>query len=163
MRYRLAAAARLDRGAGPVAGAKLILEIKPSSISKERSLELAEVVVGMVRKLRAQAWVDYISFDYDVLQKVKELDPFAKVAYLMGDKAPEALAQDRHYGLDYHYSVLRKNPAWFAEARQRNLTVNAWTVNDEQLMDWLLENQADFITTNEPELLLQKIKKNAGR
>jgi glycerophosphoryl diester phosphodiesterase len=142
---------------------RLILEIKASSISKARSLELTEVVVGLVRKHRAQGWVDYISFDYDVLQKVKELEPHAKVAYLNGDKAPEALAQDRHYGLDYHFSVMKKNPHWFAEARQKNLTVNVWTVNDEPTMDWLLENQADFITTNEPELLLQKVKKVAGR
>lgn len=142
---------------------RLILEIKPSSIGKERSLALTAMVVDMVRKHRAQAWVDYISFDYDVLQKVKELDPFAKVAYLNGDKAPEVLAKDKHYGLDYHYSVLQKNQNWFAEAREKNLTINAWTVNDEQLMDWLLENQVDFITTNEPEKLLQKVNKGAAK
>jgi glycerophosphoryl diester phosphodiesterase len=142
---------------------RLILEIKASALGKERSLALTEVVVGMVRKQKAQGWVDYISFDYDVLQRVKELEPYARVAYLAGDKAPEVLARDKHDGLDYHFSVMRKNPHWFAEARQHTLTVNVWTVNDEPTMDWLLENQADFITTNEPELLLQKVKKIAGK
>ncbi|WP_332911531.1 glycerophosphodiester phosphodiesterase family protein [Algoriphagus boritolerans] len=33
------------------------------------------------------------------------------------------------------------------------LTVNAWTVNKVEDMKWLMEMKADFITTDEPELL----------
>ncbi len=29
--------------------------------------------------------------------------------------------------------------------------------NDEEMMDWLLERNLDYITTNEPELLLKKV------
>jgi len=36
---------------------------------------------------------------------------------------------------------------------------NAWTVNDEKIMDDFLAQGIDFITTNEPELLLKKISK----
>jgi glycerophosphoryl diester phosphodiesterase len=138
---------------------RLILEIKPSGVSKERSLALAGKVVQLVEKQKAQGWVDYISFDYDILKKVKELNPYAKVAYLNGDKTPEELARDNFYGYDYHFNVLRKNEHWLKEAHDRNLTINAWTVNDEETMDWLLENNADFITTNEPEKLLEKVNK----
>jgi len=137
---------------------RLILEIKPSVISKERSLALAQKVVEMVSQYKAQGWVDYISFDYDILKKVLALDPYAKVAYLNGDKTPAQLAQDKFYGFDYHFKVLQKNENWLQEAHQHNLTVNSWTVNDEALMDWLLAGKADFITTNEPEILLQKVK-----
>ena len=137
---------------------RLILEIKPSVISKERSLALAEKVVQLVNQYKAQGWVDYISFDYDILKKVLALNPYAKVAYLNGDVAPVKLAQDKFYGFDYHFKVLQKNESWIKEAHQHKLTVNAWTVNDTALMDWLLERKADFITTNEPEILLQKVK-----
>jgi len=137
---------------------RLILEIKPSVISKERSLALAQKVVEMVCQNKAQGWVDYISFDYDILKKVLALDLYAKVAYLNGDKTPAELAQDKFYGFDYHFKVLQKNENWLAEAHQKKLTVNSWTVNDTALMDWLLANKADFITTNEPEILLQKVK-----
>jgi glycerophosphoryl diester phosphodiesterase len=44
------------------------------------------------------------------------------------------------------------------EAHEKGLTINVWTVNDPALMDWFLERKADFITTNEPEILLRKIK-----
>ncbi|GAA4454098.1 hypothetical protein GCM10023189_20130 [Nibrella saemangeumensis] len=135
---------------------RLILEIKTSIISKERSLALAQKVVELVRQQKAQAWVEYIAFDYDVCKKVKSLDPYAKVAYLNGDKAPELLAQDGLDGLDYNHTVLKKNENWLAEARQKQLSTNVWTVNDPAAMDWFLAQQVDFITTDEPEALLGK-------
>ncbi|MFB9862860.1 glycerophosphodiester phosphodiesterase [Rufibacter immobilis] len=138
---------------------KLILEIKPSSVSKERGQALARKVVELVQKHKAQGWVDYISFDYDILKKVLELEPSAKVAYLNGGKAPAELAKDKMTGFDYNLSVVQKNPQWINEAHQLGLTVNVWTVNAPEMMDWLLERKADFITTNEPEILLGKVKK----
>ncbi|GAA4415894.1 hypothetical protein GCM10023187_46820 [Nibrella viscosa] len=110
-----------------------------------------------MRRQKAQAWVEYIAFDYDVCKQVKALDPYAKVAYLSSDKAPEVLAQDGLDGLDYHVSVLKKNEAWLTEARQKQLSVNVWTVNDPVAMDWFLSHNVDFITTDEPEVLLGKV------
>lgn len=138
---------------------RLILEIKTSTQGKERSMALTERVVKLVHKLRAQAWVDYIAFDYDVCKKVQALDPGAKVAYLFGDKSPAQLAEDKLFGFDYHYSIVKKNESWLQEAQQRHLTVNVWTVNDRDTMEWLLARHVDFITTNEPELLLTLIRK----
>ncbi|MGV3504052.1 MAG: glycerophosphodiester phosphodiesterase [Adhaeribacter sp.] len=137
---------------------RLILEMKPSSVSPERGLATARKTVALVNKYRAQGWVDYISFDYDMLRQVLALNPYAKVAYLKGDKTPAEMAKDKFYGLDYNLGAMKKNPEWFEQARQHGLTVNVWTVNDEASMDWLFSNKADFIITNEPELLLQKLK-----
>jgi glycerophosphoryl diester phosphodiesterase len=133
---------------------KLILEIKASELGKEHSLALTKKVVKTVENLQVQGWVDYISFDFDVCIEVMKLAPYAKVAYLMGDKAPSELASNHFYGLDYHFSVLDKNPQWFQEAKEQKLTINVWTVNDEAIMKSLLEKDVDFITTNEPEMLL---------
>lgn len=138
---------------------KLILEIKPSAISKERAIALTHRVMNMVRELKAEAWVDYISFDYEVCLEIMKLAPYAKVSYLKGEKTPAELASAGFYGLDYHYSVLQKNPSWIKSAKDNKLTINAWTVNDEAVMDWLIKEKADFITTNEPEILLKKVKK----
>ena len=134
---------------------KLILEIKMSELGKESSIALTHKVVELVEKLHAEAWVDYISFDYDVCKEVMKIAPYAKVAYLNGDIAPAALAQSNFYGFDYHFSVLQKNAGWIKEAKQNKLTVNVWTVNDKAMMKELLQKNVDFITTNEPELLLK--------
>ena len=137
---------------------KLILEIKPT-INKERALQLTQKVMAMVTDLKAQAWIDYISFDYTICMELMRLDPHARVAYLNGDKSPEVLAADKLWGLDYNQSVYQKNPDWIAQAKQKGLTINAWTVNNPALLQSFLDQKIDFITTNEPELLLKMIQK----
>lgn len=137
---------------------KLVLEIKPTT-NNTRALQLAQRVVVMVKKLKAQAWIDYISFDYNICREIQRLDPYARVAYLNGDKSPAVLAADKLWGLDYHFNVFQKNEKWIDEAKQKGLTINAWTVNDEAMMKWFLSKDVDFITTNEPELLLKLVSK----
>ena len=138
---------------------KLILEIKSSELGKESSLALTRKVVAMVEALHAQAWVDYIAFDFDVCREVMRVAPYAKVAYLNGDKSPAELASDNFFGLDYHFSVIQKKPDWIKAAHALKLTVNVWTVNDAALMKDLLNQNVEFITTNEPETLLGLVGK----
>ena len=135
---------------------KLVLEIKPT-INKERAIQSARKVYEMVKNMKAQAWIDYISFDYDICLELMRLDPYARVAYLNGDKAPEALAADNLWGIDYNQSIFQKNPNWIEEAKSKGLTINVWTVNDPKLLQWFLDQKFDFITTNEPELLLKMV------
>ena len=35
-----------------------------------------------------------------------------------------------------------------------------WTVDEAEEMKWLIEQKVDFITTNEPVVLLEELKKN---
>jgi glycerophosphoryl diester phosphodiesterase len=137
---------------------KLVLEIKPTK-NNERTLQLTQRVVELVNKMKAQAWVDYISFDYNICKEVLRLDPYARVAYLNGDKSPEVLAADKLWGFDYQFKVLQQNEPWIDQARQLGLTTNAWTVNDLEMLKWFLGKKVDFITTNEPEILLGLISK----
>lgn len=133
---------------------KLTLEIKPSIISKERTLGLTIKVMEMTKELKAEKLMEYISFDYDACKKLIELYPTAKVAYLKGDLTPEKLKADGFDGLDYHYSVYQKQPEWLIQSNQLGLMINSWIVNDEKTALWLMDNNVDFITTNEPELLM---------
>ncbi len=137
---------------------RLILEIKPSSISKERGQETAARVVKLVEELHAQSMAAYISFDYDILKKVIQLDPQEHTQYLEANQSPEQVKADGMSGIDYHYSAFRTHPEWIGNAKKAGLVLNAWTVNDTTTMDWLLQNKFDLITTNEPELLMERIK-----
>ncbi|MBZ4189124.1 family 16 glycosylhydrolase [Niabella beijingensis] len=137
---------------------RLVFEIKPSKISKERAQLVAERVVRLVHQLGAAPMAVYISFDYDVCKKVKALDPQAHVQYLNGDKSPEEIKADGLDGVDYHYSVFQKHPDWIAQAKKNHIALNAWTVNTVTEMDWLLANGFEFITTNEPELLAERLQ-----
>jgi beta-glucanase (GH16 family) len=86
------------------------------------------------------------------------LNPIANTQYLEGDKSPDQLKSDGIQGADFHYSVYAEHPDWILSAKKNNLALNAWTVNDADQMDWLLANGFDFITTNEPELLMERTK-----
>lgn len=135
---------------------KLILELKPAK-TEEGMKRLTDAAVKLVHKMKAESWIEYISFHYGALQQVLQLDPKAKVSFLASGKEAvpaKKLKQDKFAGADYHYSVY-KNSDWFIEAKKMGLTINAWTVNKEEDMQWLLENKADYITTNEPELLFK--------
>ncbi|HEY0612157.1 MAG TPA: glycerophosphodiester phosphodiesterase family protein, partial [Chitinophaga sp.] len=137
---------------------RLVLEIKPSRVSKERGQQLAAECVAIVQRMKAQAWIYYISFDYDILKKVLELDPAAKAAYLNGDKTPEELKKDGIWGLDYNFNLYNKDKQLISKAEKLDITTNIWTVNTAELMEELLQAGVDFITTDEPEMLLEKVK-----
>jgi len=137
---------------------RLVCEIKPSEISKERGQIIATKTVQLVEKLKAGQMVVYISFDYDILKKIMELNPKASTQYLEDDKSIEQLKKDGISGADYHFSSFKDHPEWIKDAKKNNITLNAWTVNNAVDMDWLLLNGFNFITTNEPELLFERIK-----
>ncbi len=136
---------------------RLVCEIKPSDISKERGQVIATKVVQLFQKLKAEQMVAFISFDYDMLKKIKALNPNFSTQYLEGNKSPEQLKENGISGADYHFSVFKNHPEWIESAKKNNITLNAWTVNEAADMDCLLTNNFDFITTNEPELLLERI------
>ncbi len=136
---------------------KLIFEIKSSKVSKARTLELTQKSVALVKKLNAQDWVDYISFDLDACKKVVAMDKKARVAYLNGDLTPQQAKDAGFWGLDYHFKVFQQHPEWIEQAKDVGLTLNAWTVNDEEVMQWMLDQGFDFITTDEPANLLDMV------
>lgn len=136
----------------------LVCEIKPSTISKERGKIIAAKVVKLIQELKAENRVLYISFDYDILKKIIEIDPKASTQYLESNKSPEQLKADGISGADYHFSAFKNHPEWIESAKKNNIMLNAWTVNEADDMDWLLANEFDFITTNEPELLAERMK-----
>ncbi len=141
----------------------LVLEIKPSTINVERGRLVAARVVQLVKELNAVSMSVYISFDYEILKKILEVDPKASVQYLKGDIEPLQLKKDKMAGLDYHFSVFKKQPTWIAEAKKGKLILNAWTVNDTTEMNRLLDNGFDYITTNEPEMLFDIVRRRTKK
>ncbi len=136
---------------------RLILELKSSQISKERSILLAQKAVEKVNQLRAQPWITYISFDYDILKEILRLDQSAKTMYLNGNVSTTQLKADGISGADYHFSVIQKDEQWISNAHKAGIETNVWTVNDSFMMDYFLARDITYITTDEPETLLKKV------
>lgn len=134
---------------------KLIFELKASQVNKERTLKAAEMSAMLVKKLDKKNQVEFISFDYDALKKIKELLPKAEVAYLEGNIPPQQVKADGLTGVDYHISFYKKFDTWIKDAHQMGLSVNVWTVNKKEDMDYFIKEGADYITTDYPEMLFE--------
>lgn len=137
---------------------RLVAEIKPSPAGKQRSILMAEKTWELFQRYQAGDQVVYISFDYDILKRIKELQPTAEVQYLNGEKSPAELKADG-MDADYHFNIIRKDSNWIAKAHEAGILVNSWTVNDSTLMKEFLRKGIDMITTDEPELLLQIVSR----
>lgn len=137
---------------------KLIVEIKPSQRGKEWALKTADAVVKEIKKYKASSQIEYISFDFEICRQVKKIAPDATVQYLNGDKDPDQIKNAGVSGIDYHFSVFQKNPQYLTRSHELGLVTNAWTVNDPAIMDWLIAHEIGFITTDEPELLADRLR-----
>ena len=130
---------------------KLILELKVGKKSDaEWSRESARRTVDLVREKKLQLRTEYITFDLEAAKELIRLAPESDVYYLNGDLSPAELKLLGFAGLDYHFDVMRKNPHWFKEAKRLGLGINVWTVNDIDMMREMIDNGADFITTDFP-------------
>ncbi|WP_338359587.1 glycerophosphodiester phosphodiesterase family protein [Yeosuana marina] len=135
----------------------LVCEIKPSK-DKDRGKFIARKVVGLVKDLKTTPYIAfYISFDYDILREITKISK-TKTQYLNGSKSPDKVKADGISGIDYYLKVYRDHPEWIKRSKEIGVLLNAWTANTPEDLDWLLENNFDFITTNEPELLLKKVR-----
>jgi len=136
----------------------LVCEIKPSKI-EGRNIKIANQVIELVKELKAEDYISYyISFSATIIKHIKTVNPNAKTMYLDGSKSPETLKKANIDGLDYLVYKLKKRPHWIEEAKKNGIVLNAWTANNIEDIDWLLANNFNYITTDEPELALERAK-----
>ncbi|MDE6542031.1 MAG: glycerophosphodiester phosphodiesterase [Muribaculaceae bacterium] len=145
-------AAYLDSAAA-MPGLRLVLELKEHADRAHERLAV-ELCVAMIRERGLQQRTDYITFSRAAMLDFIALAPAgSRVYYLNGDMTPQELKDAGAAGLDYSLRTMQRHPEWFGQAKALGLEVNVWTVNDSADMQWCIEQGADYITTNEPELL----------
>ena len=142
----------LSEGA-KIEGCQLILEIKPHR-NEVRDKRIADMCVELVRTLGLEKKTEYISFSKVVCQRLHEITPDSKVAYLNGELSPAQIKEMGLTGIDYNDKVFVKHPEWLQEAKQLGVEVNVWTVDgEENLRHHANLEGVDLITTNDPEIL----------
>ena len=136
-----------------IEGCQLILEIKPHR-NEVRDKRIADMCVELVRSLGLEKKTEYISFSKVVCQRLHEITPDSKVAYLNGELSPAQIKEMGLTGIDYNEKVFVKHPEWLQEAKQLGVEVNVWTVDGEENLRHHVNLQGvDLITTNDPEIL----------
>ena len=101
--------------------------------------------------------VAFISFGRDICRKVAKEAPSFVNQYLNGDAEPRVLAQEGINGMDYNGAVLKAHPSWVSEAHALGMSVNVWTVDNPDDMDFFRNLGVDQITTNDPLLARSRL------
>jgi glycerophosphoryl diester phosphodiesterase len=100
-----------------------------------------------------------ISFDLDVLARVRRIEPVLLLGYLFSKRSPDAVARAVDAGAR---TVLpradRVTPELVAEARRNDIKVVTWTVNDPKEMKALMAMGLDGIMTDFPDRLAALVR-----
>ena len=127
----------------------LVLEVKPHS-NPERENVAVPMILKMIEEKGLKDRTTYITFSENACKLLVELS--GRPVYYLTGVSPEKIAELGVTGPDFHISHFRKNPDWINIFHSQGKPVNIWTVNSEEDILYCIENGADFITTNEPEL-----------
>ena len=141
---------------------KLILEIKSAS-NHAAERRATDIIMREVEEMGMEKQVEYIAFSLIVVKQVLKNDPKASVSYLNGDLSPADLKKLGIKGLDYNTGIMKLNPDWFQQARKKGVTVNVWTVNSPDDIRYVIDNGADYITTDKPELAQELIQESLSK
>ncbi|MDR2038255.1 MAG: hypothetical protein LBQ60_10050 [Bacteroidales bacterium] len=137
---------------------KLIIDIKTPKYTP-RALENAKAILAKVKEMKAEPWVEFLVGDLDALDMLLA-NTTLPVAYLgrwkneLKEMYPEEILKRRVKYLDYQDVHYKEHPDWIDVFKKNGIHLNAWTVNKEEDMMWFIEQNFDYITTDEPEKLL---------
>ncbi|MGN1212111.1 MAG: glycerophosphodiester phosphodiesterase [Candidatus Cryptobacteroides sp.] len=140
----------------------LVFELKPHS-TKEIEDKAVEASIGLLKKkgLLKKNRVMFISFSMNICKEFASRLPGFTVQYLDSDYTATEVWQNGVNGIDSHYSKFTKDTTRYDDARSHGMSINAWTVNDEKVMETLIDMGVDQITTDKP-LLLREVLAKTG-
>ena len=132
----------------------LVYELKSQSNSETEDM-LVDLSIRKLKeyKLFNPKNVIFISFSFHMCYKIASEHPEFTVQYLGSDMAPEALMRYGIKGLDYHYNAFREHADWSGSAHKLNMTTNAWTVNEDKDINFILDEKIGHITSDNPDLV----------
>ncbi|KAI4448099.1 Glycerophosphodiester phosphodiesterase [Eubacterium plexicaudatum ASF492] len=117
--------------------------------------EIEEQVLELTKQMGMQERVIYSSFNHYTIRKIKRLQPDAVTGLLYQDGmidvftyAKQTVQADALHPAIYNVQY----PDFYAKCRKHGLKVHVWTVNEEEHMRLLCENETDAMITNDPKL-----------
>jgi len=144
-------------------GLALWVDIKRSNVDMAWDVKAGEAVAKTITAARAEDVAAVIAPMFPAVVKIKLVNPKIKIYYI-GVEYPPAVVkllgfeginlQHKRYAKEYDMPALQ----------QAGLAVGAYVVDDPAIMDSLLDQNVDFITTNKPAVLTDLVKRRkAGK
>lgn len=133
------------------------LELKNNRIEYEN---LEKLVIKMVYEYNLEDKTIISSFNHYSVMKCKEFDNKIKLGFLYDDPLYKPGKYGKSSGVDaLHPNYLTLKDYVIEEIKNEGLMINTYTVNDEEDMKRLVEQDIDIIITNYPDKLTDIIAK----
>jgi glycerophosphoryl diester phosphodiesterase len=146
---------------------KMVIEIKDDNPS-ERVPEISEKLWSLIQKYQKEDQVVVASFDQKIINQFEEISD-GKVALSAGEDEIKKFIIFKKLFLANLYkpnadvfqiptkeSIFNlATPSIMKEAERRNVNIQYWTIDDKDTMRSLIEDGADGIITNRPDLMLE--------
>lgn len=133
-------------------GTVMVYELKGQS-SPEADERLVTLTAEKLKEygLDSPDKVIFISFRLEICRRIAELMPGYTVQYLGNEYSPDELHAMGITGVDFYFKTFDEHQEWFSQARSNAMTVNAWTVNEDNDIRAMLELGVDMLTTDRPD------------
>jgi glycerophosphoryl diester phosphodiesterase len=116
-------------------------------------------VISLINEYELNQKVILSSFNHDSIKIVKKLDDSIKTAILYDSHIENVIKYAKNLGVGAIHPDLRLvSKELIQEAHKNNLKVNIYTVNNPIYMRLLINNKADGLFTDYPELLSEILK-----
>ena len=137
----------------------MICEIKEALTGADISQKTTTETLALAERLGIEQKIIYISFGFEIVKTIKRLQPNAIVLYLENNKSINEIVNEKINGINYHFSHFIGNPQLTATAKQNDLLIGSWTVNQTEDLNKLITQGVEFITTNTPAEFLNLVSK----
>lgn len=128
----------------------LNIEIKNEIIFYEG---IEEKAINLVSKMGLDHKVIYSSFNHYSLTIVKKLKPSAHIGLLYSEAMVDPCLYAKHLGavaIHPYYRTLMV-PGIIENCKKHSIKIHPWTVDRQDDINWLLEENVDAIITNRPD------------
>lgn len=121
-----------------------VLELKNPFLKQE-----VQAIVQIVKETYDMHQLIFISFDYQTLVFLRELEPDAAIQFLCFCEINDELIQKlKKYNFDLDIYFERLNTDAIELLHSRGIKINCWTVDDQTAAERLAAAGVDYITTN---------------
>lgn len=143
---------------------RLVMKQSRTRVSIQPKMDCVADAVALVKSLRAESWVGFNDGNLQYMAAVKRLAPDIPVFWDRGANTniDEDIRTARQHGFEalvLHHSGVTAEKV--QKVKAAGLEIGAWTVNDRQAMEKLLDMGVQRLYTDQPRLLLP-IKTNQG-
>lgn len=128
----------------------LVYELKPQT-NKEFERKLVDATIAKIKEhgLDNPKRIAFISFSFDMCKWLAKELPGYTVQYL-GVKSPYKVHEAGINGIDTNKMVLKIFKSWVEKAHKQGMSVNCWTVNDQEDIEAMVDLGVDYITSDYP-------------